>query len=108
MQQKVFEELFENYLQNNLTEADEQKLMNIIQQGSHDDFIKEKIQLLLNKNESTELLEKQKGDDILSYILSHSDAPKIISIHDNKKSYRKLGRAIVAIAAAVTILFAIR
>jgi transmembrane sensor len=108
MQQKVFEELFENYLQNNLTEADEQKLMNIIHQGSHDDFIKEKIQLLLNKNESTELLEKQKGDDILSYILSHSDAPKIISIHDNKKSYRKLGRAIVAIAAAVTILLAIR
>lgn len=108
MQQKVFEELFENYLQNNLTEAEEQKLMKIIQQGSHDDFIKEKIQFLLNKNESTELLDKQKGDDILQFILSQSEAPKVISLHENKKSYRKLGRAIVAIAAAVTILFAIR
>jgi transmembrane sensor len=107
MQQKVFEELFENYLQNNLTEAEEQKLMKIIQQGSHDDFIKEKIQLLLHQNESTELLDKQKGDDILSYILSQS-APKVISIHENKRSYSKLGRALVAIAAAVTILFALR
>ncbi|OMQ07800.1 FecR family protein [[Flexibacter] sp. ATCC 35103] len=107
MQEKVFEELFENYLQNNLTEAEQQKLMEIIQSGTQDDFIKEKIQLLMKENQNVEILDKQKGDDILNYILSQS-SPKVISIDDNKKSYRKLGKTLVAIAAAITILFALR
>ncbi|MFH6993923.1 FecR family protein [Flavobacterium sp. FlaQc-48] len=108
MQQKVFEKLFENYLQNTISEAEQQKLMKMIQQGNHDDFVKEKIRVLLNENENAELLDKQKGDDILTYILSQSSAPKVIPINDNKKSYRRSGRTIVAIAAAITILFAIR
>jgi len=108
MQQKVFEELFENYLQNNLSEAEQQKLMEIIQSGTHDDFIKEKIQSKMKENQNVEILDKQKSDDILNFILSQSSAPKVISIHDNKRSYRKIGRTLVAIAAAITILFALR
>lgn len=105
MQQKTFEELFESYLQDNLSEENREKLMDMIQQGSHDDFIKEKIRMLLNKHENVELLDKQKGDNILSYILSNPVA-KVIPIR--KKSSEKSVRTLLAIAAAITILFAIR
>ncbi|OXG09010.1 FecR family protein [Flavobacterium araucananum] len=108
MQQKVFEELFENYLQNNLNEVEQQKLMEMIQLGKHDAFIKEKIQLLMDQNQNIETLEKQKSDDILSYILSQSSAPKVISITEHKKSSVNIKRSLVAIAAAIVILFALR
>ncbi|PJJ07827.1 FecR family protein [Flavobacterium sp. 1] len=106
MQQKVFEELFENYLQNNLSKVDEKKLMEYIQQGIHDDYIKEKIQLLLNDNQNIELLDKQKGDDILQFILSHSEA-KVVSINKRRNS-RKIVRAALAIAATITLFFAFK
>lgn len=105
MQQKTFEELFESYLQDNLSEENRQKLMDMIQQGVHDDFIKEKIRMLLNKHENVELLDKQKGDSILSYILSNP-SEKIIPIR--KKSQGKRVRLLLAAAAAITILFAVR
>lgn len=105
MQQKTFEELFESYLQDNLSEENRQKLMDMIQQGVHDDFIKEKIRMLLNKHENVELLDKQKGDSILSYILSNP-SEKVIPIR--KKSQGKRVRLLLAAAAAITILFAVR
>lgn len=108
MQQKVFEELFENYLQNNLNEVEQQKLMEMIQLGKHDAFIKEKIQLLMDQNQNIETLDKQKSDDILSYILSQSSVPKVISITEHKKSSVSIKRTLVAIAAAIVILFALR
>nr|WP_315256334.1 FecR domain-containing protein [uncultured Flavobacterium sp.] len=107
MQQKVFEELFENYLQNNLSKVDEKKLMEYIQQGIHDDYIKEKIQLLLNENQDIELLDKQKGDDILQLILSHSEA-KVVAINNERRKSRKIVRAILAIAATITLFFAFK
>ena len=105
MQQKIFEELFESYLQDNLSEENREKLMDMIQQGIHDDFIKEKIRMLLNKHENVELLDKQKGDSILSYILSNP-SEKVIPIR--KKSHGKRVRFLLAAAAAITILFAVR
>jgi transmembrane sensor len=107
MQQKVFEELFENYLQNNLSKVDDKKLMEYIQQGIHDDYIKEKIQLLLNENQDIELLDKQKGDDILQLILSHSEA-KVVAINNERRKSRKIVRAILAIAATITLFFAFK
>jgi ferric-dicitrate binding protein FerR (iron transport regulator) len=109
MQQKVFEQLFENYLQNNLTEIEEQKLMEVIQTGDHDDFIKDKIELLMKENQSVELLDKQKSDDILQFILSQSDSTtKVISLDGERKSSRKVVRALLAVAAVIMILFAVR
>jgi len=105
MQQKTFEELFESYLQDNLSEENREKLMDMIQQGIHDDFIKEKIRMLLNKYENVELLDKQKGDSILSYILSNP-SEKVIPIRT--KSSKKTVHTLLAIAAAITILFTIR
>ena len=105
MQQKTFEELFESYLQDNLSEENREKLMDMIQQGVHDDFIKEKIRMLLNKHDNVELLDKQKGDSILSYILSNP-SEKVIPIR--KKSSGKRVRFLLAAAAAITILFAVR
>jgi transmembrane sensor len=107
MQQKVFEELFENYLQNNLSEVDDKKLMEYIQQGIHDDYIKEKIQLLLKENQDIELLDKQKGDDILQLILSHSEA-KVVTINNERRNSRKIVRAVLAIAATITLFFALK
>ncbi|MBF4494171.1 FecR family protein [Flavobacterium sp. MR2016-29] len=109
MEKKVFEELFENYLQNNLSEAEEKKLMEIIQEGIYDDFIKEKIQLLLKENDNVEL-DKQKGDDILQFILSQSESDiktKVIPI-SRKENSRKIRRALIAIAATVLIFFAVK
>lgn len=107
MQQKVFEELFENYLQNNLSKVDDKKLMEYIQQGIHDDYIKEKIQLLLKENQDVELLDKQKGDDILQLILSHSEA-KVVTINNERRNSRKIVRAVLAIAATITLFFAFK
>lgn len=104
MHQKVFEELFEGYLQNTLSEVEQQQLMEIIRNGEHDDFIKEKINLLLKDNRDVELLETQKGDKILSYILSNP-ATKVIPIRE--QSSKKIVRTLLAVAAAIAILFVI-
>lgn len=105
MHQKVFEELLESYLQNTISEVEKQQLMEIIRNGMHDDFIKEKITMLLQENKGLELLDTQKSDSILKYILS-SPSTKVIPIRD--KSSKKTIRVILSIAAAITILFTIR
>jgi hypothetical protein len=105
MHQKVFEELFEGYLQNTLSEVEKQQLMEIIRNGMHDDFIKEKINMLLQENDEVELLDTQKGDHILKYIIS-SPSPKVVPIR--KKSSKKVIRIALSIAAAIVVLFAIR
>ncbi|KUJ61423.1 hypothetical protein AR687_13385 [Flavobacteriaceae bacterium CRH] len=104
MQQKVFEELFEGYLQNTLSEAEQEQLMEVIRNGVHDDFLKEKINVLLKNSNNVDALETQKSDTILHYILSGSPT-KVIPLRE--KSTKKTVRTLLAIAAAITILFAI-
>jgi len=109
MHQDVFEKLFENYLNNSLSEKEQLQLMEIIQEGTHDDFIKEKINMILKEKESTVLLDKDKSDNILEYILSKSPAEeKVIAISGRKKSYQKTTRILFAAAAVIMVLFAVR
>ncbi|MGO4770381.1 FecR family protein [Flavobacterium sp. W22_SRS_FK3] len=105
MYKKVFEELFEGYLQHTLSEVEEQQLMEMIRNGMHDDFIQEKISFLLRDHKDLAFLEKEKGDNILTYILSDSSV-KVIPIRE--KSSKKTLRTLLAIAAAITVLFAVR
>lgn len=106
MSQKKFEELFESYLQNKLSDAEQQQMMEIIQQGAYDDFLKEKIQNLLEKEEVTEVMDKKQSDDILNYILSKpQNEPKVVDL--NPKRRRKIILQSLFAAASVALLIAL-
>lgn len=107
MQQKIFEELFENYLQKKLSEGEEQKLMELIKNGAHDDFVKEKIQFMLKENTASEVLDKEQGDSILKYILSQPNhETKVITLEPQNRNRKKVVRFILA-AASIIVLIAI-
>ncbi len=106
MSQKKFEELFESYLQNKLSDAEQQQMMEIIQQGTYDDFLKEKIQNLLEKEEVTEVMDKKQSDDILNYILSKpQNEPKVVDL--NPKRRRKIILQSLFAAASIALLIAL-
>ncbi|MGN7808826.1 FecR family protein [Flavobacterium sp. 22076] len=105
MQQNKFEELFESYLQNNLSEIEQQKIMEIIEKGTHDDFIKEKIHLMLKDNDASKVLDKEQGDYILKYILSKPvSEPKVVTLEPQKRSRKKMVRIIVAAASMIALI----
>jgi ferric-dicitrate binding protein FerR (iron transport regulator) len=105
MQQNKFEELFESYLQNNLSEIEQQKMMEIIKKGTHDDFIKEKIHLMLKDNDASKVLDKEQGDYILKYILSKPVIePKVVTLEPQKRSRKKMVRIIVAAASIIALI----
>lgn len=107
MQQKKFEELFEGYLQNNLSDAEQQQMMELIQQGTHDGFLKEKLHDMLKNDYVTEVMDKKQGDDILNYILSKpQNEPKVLNLHPQKRS-RKTVLKLVFAAASIIALIAI-
>ena len=106
MSQKKFEELFESYLQNKLSDAEKQQMMKIIQQGAYDDFLKEKIQNLLEKEVVTEVMDKKQSDDILNYILSKpQNEPKVVEL--NPKRRRKVIFQSLFAAASIALLIAL-
>lgn len=108
MYPNVFEELFERYLNNTLSEADELQLMKFIKEGTHDDFIKEKINMILKEKQNTEILDAEKGDHILQYILAQTPAEsKVISI-EGKSSSRRIFKTFIAAAAVIALFFAVR
>ena len=106
MQQKKFEELFESYLQNNLSDAEQQQMMEIIQQGTHDDFLKEKIHDMLESDHVTEIMDKKQGDDILNYILSKPQSEsKVVDLNQRRK--RKTMLQSLFAAASIILLIAL-
>lgn len=107
MQKKIFEELFENYLQNKLSEAEEQKLMELIKNGEHDDFVKEKIQLMLKENTASEVLNKEQGNSILKYILSQPVGKETVITFEPKRRSRKKAVRFMFAAASIIALIAI-
>ena len=106
MQQEIFEELFENYLQKKLSEVEEQKLMELIRNGAHDDFVKEKIQLMLKENTVSEVLDKKQGDSILKYILAQPKAEANVIALAPKRKKKKTVQFMLA-AASIIVLIAI-
>ncbi|MCR4029635.1 MULTISPECIES: FecR family protein [Flavobacterium] len=107
MSQKKFEELFESYLQNKLSEAEQLQMMEIIQQGAYDDFLKEKIQNLLEKDDVTEIMDKKQGDDILQYILSKpSTETKVLPLNPKKRNRKRILQTVL-VAASVAVLIAV-
>ncbi|MFB9076296.1 FecR family protein [Flavobacterium procerum] len=106
MQQKKFEELFEGYLQNNLSDAEQHQMMEIIQQGEHDDFLKEKIHEMLKSDYVTDVMDKKQSDDILNYILSKPEnEPKVVDLNPNRR--RKVVLQSLAVAASIALLVAL-
>ncbi|OIV40221.1 FecR family protein [Flavobacterium johnsoniae] len=106
MQQKKFEDLFESYLQNNLSELEQQEMMEIIAQGTHDDFIKEKIQLMLNENNAVEAIDHKQGEFILNYILSKpQNEPKVFTLEPERKNRKKIVRFVFAAASIALLAF---
>lgn len=106
MQQKNFEELFEGYLQNNLSDAEQQQMMEIIQQGTHDDFLKEKIHDMLKRDYVTEVMDKKQGDDILQYILSKPESEsKVVKLNPGRR--RKIILQSLFAAASIILLIAV-
>ncbi len=104
MSQKKFEELFESYLKDKLSEAEQQQMMEIIQQGTYDDFLKEKIQNMLEKDEVTEVIDKKQGDDILQYILSKpSTESKVLPLKPRKRNRKKILQSILAAASIIAL-----
>jgi len=108
MQQNKFEDLFESYLQNNLSETEKKQMMEIIKEGSYDDFLKEKIHFILKNEESSEVLDKGHDDLILNYILSTTeDHTKVIRLDQEKKNKRKkIIRLVSGVAAVILIALA--
>lgn len=105
MQQKKFEELFEGYLQNNLSDAEQQQMMEIIQQGTHDDFLKEKLHDMLKNDYVTEVMDKKQGDDILNYILSKpQNEPKVLNLHPQKRSRKTVVKLVFAAASIIALI----
>jgi transmembrane sensor len=105
MQQKKFEELFESYLQNNLSEVEQQKMMDIIAQGAHDDFIKEKIHMMLKGNHTKEAIDSEQGEFILNYILSKPEnEPKVITLEPVRRN-KKIVRFVFAAASVIVLAF---
>ncbi|WP_281310064.1 FecR family protein [Flavobacterium flavigenum] len=105
MQQKKFEELFESYLKNKLSVSDEQKLMEMIQLNYHDDFLKEKIDLMLRENPSSELLDKEKSDYILNRILSDSEnSQKVVSLEPQRSNKKVVVRLLFAAASIIALI----
>jgi len=105
MQQKKFEELFEGYLQNNLSDAEQQQMMEIIQQGTHDDFLKEKLHDMLKNDNVTEVMDKKQGDDILNYILSKPQhEPKVLDLNPKKRSRKTVLKFVIAAASIIALI----
>lgn len=105
MQQKKFEELFEGYLQNNLSDAEQQQMMELIQQGTHDDFLKEKLHDMLKNDYVTEVMDKKQGDDILNYILSKpQNEPKVLNLHPQKRSRKTVVKLVFAAASIIALI----
>ncbi|MCM0667666.1 FecR family protein [Flavobacterium tyrosinilyticum] len=106
MQQKKFEELFEGYLQNNLSDAEQQQMMEIIQQGAYDDFLKGKIHDMLKVGNVTDVMDKKQSDDVLNYILSQpQNEPKVVDL--NPKRRRKVVLQSLFAAASIALLIAL-
>lgn len=106
MQQKKFEELFEGYLQNNLSDAEQQQMMEIIQQGAYDDFLKGKIHDMLKVGNVTDVMDKKQSDDVLKYILSQpQNEPKVVDL--NPKRRRKVVLQSLFAAASIALLIAL-
>ncbi|KAF2516630.1 FecR family protein [Flavobacterium foetidum] len=102
MQQKKFEELFEGYLLNNLSDAEQQQLMELIQQGGHDDFLKEKIHEMLKGDYVADVMDKKQSDDILNYILSKPQTESKVVYLQTKR--RKIILQSLFAAATIALL----
>lgn len=108
MQQKVFEELFERYLQNTITEVEKQQLMELVKNEDYEEFVKEKIALLLEEKENIVVLDKQKSDAILNYILAATPETKVIAMDSREKRHKQLVRVLWATAASVALFLLVR
>ncbi|OOV19152.1 FecR family protein [Flavobacterium sp. LM4] len=105
MQKKIFEELFENYLQRNLSEAEEQKLMELIRHGEYDDFIKEKIHIMLKEKTGSEIMGDEQSAYILRCILSEPNSNReVITLEPQKRTRKRAVRILFAAAGIIALI----
>ncbi|MCI9843576.1 FecR family protein [Flavobacterium pectinovorum] len=102
MQKKVFEKLFEGYLQNTLSQLETDELMKAMNDGLYDDFVKEQIDISLRDEEIAFEMDQQQGDSILKGILSKPvNTPTLVPFIKKKK---RSTRFILAAASVTAIL----
>lgn len=105
MQKKIFEELFENYLQRNHSEAEEQKLMELIRNGEYDDIIKEKIHIMLKEKTGSEVMGDEQSAYILRCILSEPNSNReVIKLEPEKRNRKKVVRILFAAASIIALI----
>lgn len=106
MQKEVFEKFFERYLQNTLSKQELEEFMQVIKDGEHDDFIKDKIDTSIREDEILEEIDPQKANLILNQILSKPNklSPKVISSKNKKK---RTAVHLLLAAASLAIIFAV-
>ncbi|PXY42381.1 hypothetical protein DMB65_03895 [Flavobacterium cheongpyeongense] len=105
MQDKIFEELFENYLQRKLSEVEEQELMQLIRNGEYDDFLKEKIHTMLKEKTGSEVMDTEESAYVLRCILSETkDDSGVIRLETEKRNRKKILRVIFAAASIIALI----
>jgi transmembrane sensor len=110
MQKEVFEKLFEDYLQNTLSELETEQLMQVIRDGRYDDLIKDKINDTLTEDKILEEIDPQQSDLILSNILSQKiERPvKVVPLKNKRKVRMILAAASLLAFMAIGSIFYLR
>ncbi|UII24715.1 hypothetical protein LVD15_15500 [Fulvivirga maritima] len=98
-----FEKLFERYLSGEINSQDTRELMKMINEGEYDDWIKHRIDKVINEEPyQYQQLSQEKGDIILKNILQKNEQTKEVEFRpQHTRNYIKYG---VAIAASISLL----
>lgn len=105
MEKEEFEKLFEGYLQNTLSEEQQQHFMQAVNTDNYDNFIKDEIYTSLKEAEPSDFIDQQQAEIILNNILSHkTDKTKVIAL-ETKKSSKKTMQLFFAAASIAVLAF---
>jgi transmembrane sensor len=103
MDDNRFTELLQRYLEENISDAEEEELMQLILEGKNDEKIKGKIDVMLMNESTHEDISTGRAQEILKQILSTEKQTKVIPLQP-QRTWRWVAAAAVA-AIAVTAVW---
>lgn len=105
MQEEEFQKLFEGYIQNTLSERELSRLMEVMKDDRYDDFLKARIDAIMQEDHTPETIDPQKGELILKNILSHQgNTPEASQPKKRKKRRKRVFHIILSVAAVITVI----
>ncbi len=107
MQKEEFQKLFDGYIQNTLSEEQLSRLMEVMKEDQYDDFLKEHIDFMLQEDNDPEMIDEQRGELILSRILSQGKDTPQINLNPGRDKKRKRNLQFFFSAAAAVIMIAV-